>query len=90
VIPINFTSGSTKFPRLKALEEGKWCEWVDYDQELGAGVWNAIFWRNFDREGRGLKSTLHVGLPVIEGMKTGLNIWTWVKYDKAGDMKFEL
>jgi len=25
---------------------------------------------------------LHAGLPVTSGMKTGLNIWTWVNANK--------
>ncbi|KAE9382047.1 hypothetical protein N431DRAFT_506800 [Stipitochalara longipes BDJ] len=88
-IQANCTGGGTNFPRLKALEDEKWCDWVDCDQELGAGVTfrpitgNAIFWRNLDETGEGLKSTLHAGLPVTEGMKTGLNIWTWVTYNKG-------
>lgn len=69
---------------------------MDCDQELSAGVTfrpimgNAIFWRNLDAEGKGLESTLHAGLPVTEGIKTGLNIWSWIKYDKTIDVKSEL
>lgn len=87
-IQANCTGGGTNFPRLKALQDEKWCEWVDCDQELSAGITfkpvmgNAIFWRNLDGDGKGLTSTLHAGLPVTEGMKTGLNIWTWIEYNK--------
>ena len=61
---------------------------MDCDQELSAGITfkpvmgNAIFWRNLDGDGKGLTSTLHAGLPVTEGMKTGLNIWTWIEYNR--------
>ena len=61
---------------------------MDCDQELSAGITfkpvmgNAIFWRNLGGDGKGLTSTLHAGLPVTEGMKTGLNIWTWIEYNR--------
>jgi prolyl 4-hydroxylase len=32
---------------------------------------------NFDGEGRGVKETVHAGLPVTGGVKVGLNIWSW-------------
>ncbi|KAI0022117.1 hypothetical protein F4780DRAFT_778125 [Xylariomycetidae sp. FL0641] len=42
-------------------------------------VGNAVFWENFrpDGTGRGWDETWHAGLPVIEGTKVGLNIWSW-------------
>ncbi|EAQ91413.1 hypothetical protein CHGG_03348 [Chaetomium globosum CBS 148.51] len=40
---------------------------------------NAVYWENFmaDGSGRGYEETWHAGLPVIKGVKVGLNIWTW-------------
>ncbi|KAL1895551.1 hypothetical protein Cpir12675_003189 [Ceratocystis pirilliformis] len=40
---------------------------------------NAVFWENFraDGSGKGYQETFHAGLPVKQGSKVGLNIWTW-------------
>lgn len=39
---------------------------------------NAVFWENINRrDGRGYEETWHAGLPVINGTKVGLNIWSW-------------
>ncbi|KAH8801506.1 hypothetical protein F5884DRAFT_684711 [Xylogone sp. PMI_703] len=39
---------------------------------------NAVFWENINRRnGRGYEETWHAGLPVINGTKVGLNIWSW-------------
>ena len=87
-IQANCTGGGTNFPRLnlKALEgteeEEKLCQWIDCDVPYDDGVTfkpvvgNAIFWKNL-KGGVGDVKTLHAGLPVTSGMKTGLNIWTW-------------
>lgn len=42
-------------------------------------VGNAVYWENFraDGTGRGYEETWHAGLPVVEGVKVGLNIWSW-------------
>lgn len=42
-------------------------------------VGNAVYWENFraDGTGRGYEETCHAGLPVVEGVKVGLNIWSW-------------
>jgi prolyl 4-hydroxylase len=88
-IQANCTGGGTNFPRLKAPEDEKWCEFIDCDEPYDAGITfkpitgNAIFWKNLHPDGQGHKATLHAGLPVTSGMKTGLNIWTWVKSNKA-------
>ncbi|EPE30487.1 hypothetical protein GLAREA_03454 [Glarea lozoyensis ATCC 20868] len=37
---------------------------------------NAIFWENLDGFGNGIWKVAHAGMPVIEGEKIGLNIWT--------------
>lgn len=44
---------------------------------------NAVYWENFrpDGTGRGWDETWHAGLPVVEGIKVGLNIWTWGRID---------
>lgn len=55
------------------------------DGDGGAGVvfrplvGNAIYWENFrsDGSGRGHDESWHAGLPVVEGVKVGLNIWSW-------------
>ncbi|KAK1756221.1 hypothetical protein QBC47DRAFT_182472 [Echria macrotheca] len=44
---------------------------------------NAVYWENFraDNTGRGYQETWHAGLPVTEGIKVGLNIWSWGRLD---------
>lgn len=77
--------GGTNFPRLKTPsgEERRWCEFVECAQEGEEGVTfkvrkgAAVFWTNFDAEGRGYKETIHAGMPVRSGTKIGLNIWSW-------------
>jgi prolyl 4-hydroxylase len=74
--------GGTEFPMLDSKKDGRWCEFVDCDIG-GEGVafkprkGAAVFWLNFDEDGRGLKETIHAGLPVTKGVKVGLNIWSW-------------
>lgn len=38
---------------------------------------NAVYWENFAADGRGFDETWHAGLPVEEGVKVGLNIWSY-------------
>lgn len=38
---------------------------------------NAIFWENLRGDGTGYPETWHAGLPVKDGVKVGLNIWSW-------------
>ncbi|CAM1502896.1 Fc.00g076720.m01.CDS01 [Cosmosporella sp. VM-42] len=38
---------------------------------------NAVYWENFAADGRGYEETWHAGLPVEEGFKVGLNIWSF-------------
>ena len=44
---------------------------------------NAVFWENFrpDGSGDGFDETWHAGLPVTQGEKVGLNIWSWGRID---------
>ena len=76
--------GGTHFPRLPMPQEQKWCDFVECDGNGGTeGVTfkplkgSAVFWTNFDAEGRGYKETIHAGMPVVSGQKIGLNIWSW-------------
>ncbi|TKA80630.1 hypothetical protein B0A55_01868 [Friedmanniomyces simplex] len=79
------TGGGTEFPRIARPVgdgEGKWCEFIECEGG-GEGVTfkpragSAVFWMNFDTDGRGYKETIHAGLPVTSGTKIGLNIWSW-------------
>ncbi|KAK0718393.1 hypothetical protein B0T26DRAFT_741387 [Lasiosphaeria miniovina] len=44
---------------------------------------NAVYWENFrpDGTGRGYDESWHAGLPVVKGVKVGLNIWSWGKIE---------
>jgi prolyl 4-hydroxylase len=87
-IQANCTGGGTNFPRLRAPEDEKWCDFIDCDVPYDDGITfkpitgNAIFWKNLKPDGGGNLLTLHAGRPVTSGMKTGLNIWTWEKASK--------
>ena len=63
-----------------------WCEFLECGDGTGgddvgvvfrARKGAAVFWMNFDDDGRGYRETIHAGLPVEEGVKIGLNIWSW-------------
>ncbi|OIW33815.1 2OG-Fe(II) oxygenase family oxidoreductase [Coniochaeta ligniaria NRRL 30616] len=80
--------GGTEFPLLRRRGDARWCRFVECpsaDDEETAGtvfkpiVGNAVYWENFrsDGSGRGYEETWHAGLPVLEGVKVGLNIWSW-------------
>lgn len=85
--------GGTEFPLVKRPSLHKsWCRFIECDANkggAGSGVvfkplaGNAVYWENFrpDGTGRGWDETWHAGLPVIEGIKVGLNIWTWGRID---------
>lgn len=72
----------TQFPRFTMPQDQKWCESVECNGNaegvtFKAKAGSAVFWRNFDEDGRGYKETIHAGMPVLEGQKIGLNIWSW-------------
>lgn len=73
----------TRFPRLEAHLSGrdeKLCRIIDCEGTEGLTVHAtpgaAVFWRNLNSSGVGNERTLHEGLPLTEGSKIGLNIWT--------------
>ncbi|KAK4190124.1 prolyl 4-hydroxylase subunit alpha-3 [Podospora australis] len=76
--------GGTEFPLLKRQADERWCErgFVACDKKgvtFNVVPGNAVYWENFraDGSGRGWEETWHAGLPVEEGVKVGLNIWSW-------------
>ncbi|KAI5459956.1 hypothetical protein BGZ63DRAFT_360107 [Mariannaea sp. PMI_226] len=85
--------GGTRFPLLRKPEgEGmaEWCKFIkclekrqeeekDEDQGVTFNVipGNAVYWENFGPDGRGYEETWHAGLAVDEGIKVGLNIWSF-------------
>ena len=80
----NCTGGGTNFPRISRPKGQQWNNLLEKEGEDGAeGVTfravagNAVFWMNFDAEGRGYQETIHAGMPVKSGSKVGLNIWSW-------------
>lgn len=81
--------GETEFPLLPSKADSRWCAFVDCPAQSQQGVafkpvpGNAVYWENFrsDGSGRGFQETWHAGLPVVEGTKVGLNIWSWGRLD---------
>ncbi|KAJ5243364.1 uncharacterized protein N7469_001691 [Penicillium citrinum] len=73
----------TRFPRIQIdqkLRNSYWCDFIDCRDLEGLTVHavpgSAVFWRNLNASGMGDEMTLHEGLPLAAGTKTGLNIWT--------------
>ena len=82
----NCTGGGTNFPFVNQPKDRRWCEITECDEESRDGyqgvifkpiVGSAVFWENFWPNGTGHKGVYHAGLPVLSGMKVGLNIWSW-------------
>ncbi|KAI6839956.1 hypothetical protein KC332_g4838 [Hortaea werneckii] len=75
--------GGTNFPRIQTPQSEHWCEFIECGDSSEPGVTfkprkgAAVFWTNFDQDGRGYKETIHAGMPVTSGTKIGLNIWSW-------------
>lgn len=79
------TGGGTNFPKLECPHDERWAQFlncesgedgvegVTFKPRKGA----AVFWMNFDADGRGYRETFHAGMPVKSGTKIGLNIWSW-------------
>lgn len=78
----NLTGGGTNFPILDAPYSQRWCQFIDCDEPWDHGTTfkaipgNAVFWQNLQEDGTGDPATIHSGLPVLSGMKLGMNIWT--------------
>lgn len=65
-----------------SMEDPRWCDFVECDTldalTFKAVPGSAVFWKNLHEDGSGDLRVLHAGLPVKEGRKLGLNIWTIV------------
>jgi len=81
----NCTGGNTKFPNVARPVEPEFCDILQCTNEDGSPVeavevkphqGTAVFWYNLDPAGVTQEGVLHAGLPVDEGTKIGLNIWT--------------
>ncbi len=73
----------TRFPRLQIdwnKKDATWCKFMDCNDTEALTVkpvpGAALFWRNLNSSGLGEERTLHEGLPLPYGSKTGLHIWT--------------
>ena len=73
----------TQFPRLSVdwtQKDPRWCDFVECDEleklTVKAIPGSAVFWKNLHETGWGNPKTLHAGLPVENGSKVGVNIWT--------------
>ncbi|KAB8232747.1 oxidoreductase, 2OG-Fe(II) oxygenase family [Aspergillus alliaceus] len=75
--------GGTHFPRFKRPADESWCQFVECGEGAEEGTTfrpikgNAIFWENLRPDGTGYLETWHAAFPVTEGVKVGLNIWSW-------------
>ena len=74
--------GGTEFPALPVPASEEWCRFVECGGNSTGAVFkvtpgNAVYWENFAADGRGYDETWHAGLPVEEGTKVGLNIWSF-------------
>jgi prolyl 4-hydroxylase len=73
----------TQFPRLSvdwSTKDQRWCQFVECEDRekltVKAIPGSAVFWRNLHEDGWGNPKTLHAGLPVPNGRKVGVNIWS--------------
>ena len=75
--------GATQFPHYEGRFSSSWCQFIDCHDASGVGgvafkpiVGNAVFWGNLYPNGTGHPGVWHAGMPVTEGRKVGLNIFT--------------
>jgi prolyl 4-hydroxylase len=88
ILESSCTHCGTNFPTLQANCDAKGPslnDIVDCADERGLTVkpilGSALFWRNRHNNGTGDNRTLHAGLPLGDGIKIGLNIWTSINTD---------
>jgi len=86
ILQDNCTGGETYFPFAKSIAppsplgekrhgEAWWREHEDGGLAFKPVAGNAIFWINLHSNGTGDPRTNHAGLPLVDGLKTAMNIW---------------
>ena len=78
--------GNTYFPHVLHPANEGWCKWIECSEEsdnfTSKGTTfkpipgNAILWFNLNLDSSGNDRTGHASLPVTQGVKLGLNIWS--------------
>lgn len=69
--------GETWFPDIEVNGEGegKWRMYEEGGTAFRPVKGNAVFWVNLYGNGTGDRRMRHAGLPLMEGVKTAMNIW---------------
>ncbi|KAH8677681.1 hypothetical protein BX600DRAFT_506698 [Xylariales sp. PMI_506] len=73
--------GTSTTTRTGPIRRGRW--WREHEDggiAFRPASGNAIFWVNLHQNGTGDERVKHAGLPVMGGVKTGMNIWPRVYY----------
>ncbi|RDW84260.1 hypothetical protein BP6252_01850 [Coleophoma cylindrospora] len=82
ILDDNCTDCGTQFPNIHvdlSATHQKWCEFMDCTKSVltvKPKKGNAVFWKNLLDDGMADMRSVHSGLPLTEGSKMGLNIWT--------------
>lgn len=82
ILDDNCTNCGTQFPNIHldlSTVHPRWCEFVECSESvltIKPKKGNAVFWRNLLDDGMADIRAVHSGLPLTEGSKMGLNIWT--------------
>lgn len=88
ILEAGCTDCGTQFPEIAVdweTQDERWCDAFDCTQSTLTTrntPGNALFWRNLDSSGQGRRDTAHAGLPALNGIKVGLNIWTFVRLSR--------
>lgn len=84
ILDVSCGNCGTQFPRVEvdwSKKDPALCDFFECGDEVltaKAVAGSALYWRNLFDNGTGDPKTLHAGLPLPEGTKTGLNVWTRV------------
>ena len=71
----NITDGETVAVSSRPEKKPLWREHEDGGLAFRPVAGNALFWVNLRPDGTGDERTNHAGLPLVDGLKTAMNIW---------------